>query len=201
MTDEHFIVWMRGAALPNFRKLWGKISEGMEPGNYILSIENEFVVSTFGGTKSFFLSTNNSLGGKNTFLAIAYIVAGVLCFMIAIGFCCAETKDRRDISEAKLGKLKPIIGGLPHLLALDKKELISMDEDRLIHLCWKKVKAIDTSLEAQGVRMFKNFFELEPAALELFQFRSSSNLYENKHLKAHGVAVMTQVEKCVKDLR
>lgn len=183
MTDEHFIVWMRGAALPNFRKLWGKISGGLTAGEYVVSIQNEFVVSTFGGTKSFFLSTNNSLGGKNTFLAIAYIVAGVLCFLIAIGFCLAETKDRRDISEAKLGKLKPIIGGLPHLLAMQKTDLISMDEDRLIHLCWKKVKAIDTTFETQGVRMFKNFFELEPAALELFSFRASSNLYENKHLK------------------
>lgn len=25
MTDEHFIVWMRYAGLPTFRKLWGKI--------------------------------------------------------------------------------------------------------------------------------------------------------------------------------
>jgi len=25
MTDEHFIVWMRTAGLPNFRKLWGTI--------------------------------------------------------------------------------------------------------------------------------------------------------------------------------
>jgi hypothetical protein len=25
MQDEHFIVWMRTAGLPNFRKLWGRI--------------------------------------------------------------------------------------------------------------------------------------------------------------------------------
>jgi hypothetical protein len=25
MTDEHFIVWMRTAGLPNFRKLWGSV--------------------------------------------------------------------------------------------------------------------------------------------------------------------------------
>ena len=30
MTDEHFIVWMRTAGLPNFRKLWGKIEEDLD---------------------------------------------------------------------------------------------------------------------------------------------------------------------------
>jgi hypothetical protein len=97
MTDEHFIVWMRSAGLPNFRKLWGKIPAGLKPGKYVLIVKNEFVVSTFKGTKSFFLSTNNALGGKNLFLAIAYIIAGVICLLVSIGFCIAETKDKRDI--------------------------------------------------------------------------------------------------------
>ena len=26
MRDEHFVVWMRTAGLPNFRKLWGHLS-------------------------------------------------------------------------------------------------------------------------------------------------------------------------------
>jgi hypothetical protein len=32
MTDEHFIVWMRTAGLPNFRKLWGRIDNTLIPG-------------------------------------------------------------------------------------------------------------------------------------------------------------------------
>jgi hypothetical protein len=48
MTDEHFIVWMRSAGLPHFRKLWGHI-DYLEAGKYVLCIKNEFVVSTFGG--------------------------------------------------------------------------------------------------------------------------------------------------------
>jgi len=34
MEDEHFIVWMRTAGLPNFRKLWGKIDQNLEAGTY-----------------------------------------------------------------------------------------------------------------------------------------------------------------------
>ena len=26
-TDEHFMVWMRPAGLPNFRKLWGRLRD------------------------------------------------------------------------------------------------------------------------------------------------------------------------------
>jgi hypothetical protein len=33
---EHFIVWMRTAGLPNFRKLWGRIEGGLPAGNYIV---------------------------------------------------------------------------------------------------------------------------------------------------------------------
>lgn len=35
--DEHFIVWMRPAALPNFRKLWGRINQDIPQGT-ILSV-------------------------------------------------------------------------------------------------------------------------------------------------------------------
>jgi hypothetical protein len=100
MTDEHFIVWMRSAGLPDFRKLWGKI-DGLQAGEYVLEIQNEYIVHTFGGTKSLFFSTNNSLGGKNELLVVAYLLAGIFCFLIAIGFCLAETKDRRNIQAAK----------------------------------------------------------------------------------------------------
>lgn len=38
VTDPHFIVWMRTAGLPNFRKLYGEIGETLEKGNYELTI-------------------------------------------------------------------------------------------------------------------------------------------------------------------
>jgi hypothetical protein len=38
IEDEHFIVWMRLAALPTFRKLWGKIESDVDEGTYSLTI-------------------------------------------------------------------------------------------------------------------------------------------------------------------
>ena len=39
--DEHFIVWMRPATLPNFRKLWGKIERDIPQGTLLnINIDN-----------------------------------------------------------------------------------------------------------------------------------------------------------------
>jgi hypothetical protein len=42
--NEHFIVWMRTAGLPNFKKLWGKIEVTLSPGMYSMSIVNNYKV-------------------------------------------------------------------------------------------------------------------------------------------------------------
>jgi len=60
---EHFIVWMRTAGLPSFRKLYGVINQDLNPGTYSLSIKNNYAVTQFNGHKTFVLSTTNMLGG------------------------------------------------------------------------------------------------------------------------------------------
>lgn len=98
MTDEHFIVWMRTAGLPNFRKLWGTIDGDLEAGKYKLKIENNYEVAPFNGGKSFVLSTTNALGGKNYFLAVCYIVVGTLCLLFSFVFCFAYMKKKTNNS-------------------------------------------------------------------------------------------------------
>lgn len=56
MTDPRFIVWMRNAGLPNFRKLYGVIEDDIAPGNYTLEIDNQYNVAPFEGKKKFVLS-------------------------------------------------------------------------------------------------------------------------------------------------
>ena len=88
MTDEHFIVWMRPAGLPNFRKLWGRITDrDLKAGTKIeVKIENNFDVSSFNGKKYLILSTVNAFGGKNSFLGISYIVLGGISIVLAVVF-------------------------------------------------------------------------------------------------------------------
>lgn len=86
VENEHFMVWMRPAGLPDFRKLWGRITTKLDPGTYKLYIENNYPVDSFGGKKSFVISTVNVLGGKNNFLGIAYLVVGCICLIMALLF-------------------------------------------------------------------------------------------------------------------
>lgn len=94
-TNEHFIVWMRTAGMPNFRKLWGRIHIDLQPDTYSLVVANNYDVSAFDGEKKFVMSTTNAFGGKNYFLAICYIVVGSLCFVFAAIFAIAHFVNSR----------------------------------------------------------------------------------------------------------
>ncbi|KAK1324382.1 ALA-interacting subunit 3 [Acorus calamus] len=85
--QEDLIVWMRTAALPTFRKLYGKIEVDLQANEQItVVLENNYNTYRFNGKKKLVLSTTTWLGGKNDFLGIAYLTIGALCFFLALAF-------------------------------------------------------------------------------------------------------------------
>jgi hypothetical protein len=88
LENEHFIVWMRTAALPTFRKLYGRVdNEKLAKGSTLqVDISNVYDVDSFDGEKRLVLSTMSWMGGKNDFLGIAYIVVGFLCIVLGALF-------------------------------------------------------------------------------------------------------------------
>nr|XP_056712286.1 cell cycle control protein 50A [Euleptes europaea] len=88
--NEDFIVWMRTAALPTFRKLYRLIErkDSLRPtlpaGKYSLDIKYNYPVHSFDGRKRMILSTISWMGGKNPFLGIAYITVGSICFFLGV---------------------------------------------------------------------------------------------------------------------
>nr|XP_019940618.1 PREDICTED: cell cycle control protein 50A-like [Paralichthys olivaceus] len=88
--NEDFIVWMRTAALPTFRKLYRIIQKKssttptLPSGNYVLDITYNYPVTSFDGRKRMILSTISWMGGKNPFLGIAYITVGSICFFLGV---------------------------------------------------------------------------------------------------------------------
>ncbi|KAI4896204.1 hypothetical protein NFI96_026431 [Prochilodus magdalenae] len=101
--NDDLIVWMREAAFPNFKKLYGILnraestfSNGLPNGNYSIAISYNFPVKYFQGRKEVVISTVTWFGGQNNFLPIAYLVSGGLIFIAAIVLTMVYVKAGRN---------------------------------------------------------------------------------------------------------
>jgi hypothetical protein len=102
---EEFIVWMRVAGLPTFKKLNRIINQNLVAGDVIeVTIENNYDVETFSGTKSIVFSTTTWLGGKNDFLGYAYIAVGLTCLALAALFLFKHMRSPRALGDLEYFK-------------------------------------------------------------------------------------------------
>jgi len=104
IQNEHFMVWMRTAALPKFRKLYGKIAGPLKKGTVLsFGVQSMFDVRSFGGSKSIIISTISSIGGKNSYVGTAFIVVGALALMLTALFVVKHmTSERRRLGDTNL---------------------------------------------------------------------------------------------------
>ncbi|XP_020974591.1 putative ALA-interacting subunit 2 isoform X3 [Arachis ipaensis] len=92
--QEDLIVWMRTAALPSFRKLYGRIEEDLDADDVIVvQLMNNYNAYSFGGKKKLVLSTSSWLGGKNDFFGVASLFIGTFCMLISIVFLLLHVKN------------------------------------------------------------------------------------------------------------
>ncbi|KAJ4145181.1 hypothetical protein LMH87_004037 [Akanthomyces muscarius] len=97
---EAFQVWMRTAALPDFSKLYQRNDDDtMEKGTYEIAIHDYFKVTEFGGTKSVLITTRSVMGGRNSFLGIAYIVVGGVCIILGAVFTATHLIKPRKLGD------------------------------------------------------------------------------------------------------
>ncbi|XP_061580633.1 transmembrane protein 30C [Cololabis saira] len=101
--NDDLIVWMREAAFPNFKKLYGVLhraskpfSSGLPAGNYSVEISYNFPVQYFRGRKHLVLTTLTWFGGQNHFLPVAYLVTSGLLMVTAAALTAVWWRFGRD---------------------------------------------------------------------------------------------------------
>ena len=105
--NEHFIVWMRTATLPNFRKLYGFIDQPISKGEVLsFEINVNWDVQSFQGSKALLVSTNYAFGGKNDYLGKTIWIIGVVFLALGGVFGVKHAFRPRRLGDSKYLKYK-----------------------------------------------------------------------------------------------
>ncbi|CAM9972080.1 unnamed protein product [Pylaiella littoralis] len=103
VKDEHFIVWMRTSGLSTFRKLYGRIEAGLEAGDTLtFSVNNNFIVDYYDGTKSIVVSNTNSLGSRNMYWGQSLLTIGVVVFVLALLIAVKQSLRPRNMGDVSM---------------------------------------------------------------------------------------------------
>jgi hypothetical protein len=101
VTNEHFIVWMRIATQPTFRKLYGWINQPIVKGQRVtFRVNANFAVKRFKGSKSLLISTNNIFGGRNPFLGAMFYWVGFFFLAAGTFFALKHTLRPRRLADS-----------------------------------------------------------------------------------------------------
>ncbi|KAI9466050.1 transcription regulator [Lactarius psammicola] len=102
-ADEHFQNWMRTAGLPTFTKLYGRNdNDELVQGRYEITVDMNYPVRTYSGTKSIVITTISWMGGKNPFLGWAYVAAASLFVVLAIAGTIRHVMKPRRLGDMSL---------------------------------------------------------------------------------------------------
>lgn len=98
--NQHFHVWMRIAALPTFRKLYGiNKKTKMMVGTYEVQIAMNYNISQFGGRKKLIITTKGAFGGKTPFLGYVIITLSSVFVFFGILFTVGHFYKPRKLGD------------------------------------------------------------------------------------------------------
>ncbi|KAK4122364.1 Lem3/Cdc50 [Parathielavia appendiculata] len=85
--DEGFQNWLMLAAAPNFYKLYQKNDQDpMKAGQYQVDIQDNFDTTVYNGRKAFVITTVSSMGSRNIWPGIIFLIVGGICLILDIYF-------------------------------------------------------------------------------------------------------------------
>jgi hypothetical protein len=107
VENEHFVVWMRAAALPDFRKLYGYFNKAIKAGTTLtFKVDANWDVKSFKGSKSLVVTTTSAFGGKNPYMGNSFIVVGAVCLIAGAFFTIKQVFKPRKLAETKYLRYK-----------------------------------------------------------------------------------------------
>jgi hypothetical protein len=103
VTNQHFMIWMRTAGMPTFRKIFGKIYGDFSKGDVLnFTITANYEVDSYDATKALVIATTGPYGGRNTGLGITYVVVGSVCLFFGTLFTLRQLIAPRQLGDKTL---------------------------------------------------------------------------------------------------
>jgi hypothetical protein len=91
--DSQFVIWMKLAPLPKFRKLYAIITQDLQAGDTVsIQVFNVYNTFLFDGQKSVILSTTTWMGSNNPMLGICFLITGGVSIILGIIYFIVATR-------------------------------------------------------------------------------------------------------------
>ena len=100
VTNEHFVVWMRVALQPTFRKLYGWFDRPIAKGTKLtFQVTANYVVTRFRGSKALIVTTNTMFGGRNIYFGPSFTYVGYFCLAAGVFFAAKQLLRPRKLAD------------------------------------------------------------------------------------------------------
>lgn len=101
VENEHWRVWVEGAANQPFRKAYGKINRDLPVNTtLVFAVQSNFYVRSFAGSKALVVSELSWFGSENYALGVFYIAVGGIFLIAGLLFTIRKITNPRPLGDA-----------------------------------------------------------------------------------------------------